>query len=158
MIDALLGPFYADLSALGTILPQERVISHLRTAYETNFLQYSDGKVGPLLIANTKNSQLRPDSGEELQINEVLIGASWVFCSMLFYYDLREEAQRVAETLIKVLYTESGLQFRTPAAWDDNRMFRAPFNLRPLAIWLLGRIREKPETVGAPIRSRAVEG
>jgi hypothetical protein len=56
---------------------------------------------------------------------------------MLQWYGLDAYARALSETLRAVLYERSGLQFRTPAAWDQNGMFRAPLNMRPLSIWLL---------------------
>jgi non-lysosomal glucosylceramidase len=137
MIDTLLGPFYADLAGLGPLLPRQRIVSHLAAAYEANVSRYAEGRVGPLLVASARNERLTPDGGEELQINEVLVGAAWSYCAMLFRYGLHEQAEKIAEALLRVLYAESGLQFRTPAAWDAEGLFRAPFNMRPLAIWLL---------------------
>ena len=78
-----------------------------------------------------------PDGGEELQINEVLVGASWAFCAMLYEYGLKDEAGQVANALATTLHVTSGLHFRTPAAWDETGQFRAPLNMRPMAVWLL---------------------
>ncbi len=133
MIDGLIGPFYADLSGLKSPLPPGRIKSHLRWAYELNFLSYNEGKSGPLLVSDGSGRRFSPDGGEELQINEVLIGSAWLFTAMLFHYGLKQEAFKLSETLSRVLYQESGLQFRTPAAWDGEGNFRAPLNMRPLS-------------------------
>lgn len=133
MIDGLIGPFYGELAGLGSLLPRDHIRSHLRSAYELNFLGYRDGKFGPLLVSDGSGRRFLPDGGEELQINEVLVGSAWLFTAMLFQYGLKEEAFSVSETLARVLYQESGLQFRTPAAWDGEGNFRAPLNMRPLS-------------------------
>jgi non-lysosomal glucosylceramidase len=137
MIDALIGPFYAGLSGLGSLLPEKHICSHLKCAYEYNLLRYNEGKSGPLLVSDGTGRRFSPDGGEELQINEVLVGSSWLFCAMLRFYGLEKEAAKVAAVLSGIVYRESGLQFRTPAAWDSEGFFRAPLNMRPLAAGLL---------------------
>jgi len=137
MIEALLGPFYARLAGLDAGLPEDHLISHLKSAYQYNFLDYESGSAGPLLVASKTGETMTPDGGEELQINEVLVGAAWAFCAMLYEFGLTPEAGRVADSLAAVTYRRSGLQFRTPAAWDAQGRFRAPLNMRPLAVWLL---------------------
>jgi non-lysosomal glucosylceramidase len=143
MIDALIGPFLAELSGLKPVLPRDQVISHLEKAYEYNFIGYKKGVVGPLLVADGSGNRFTPDGGEELQINEVLVGSAWVFCSMLYNYGLHKEATSLSNVLHKVLYEKSGLQFRTPAAWDADCQFRAPLNMRPLAVGLLNYISQE---------------
>lgn len=136
MPDSLLGAFYADLAG-AAFLPQERVTRHLRTAYETAHLGYHGGRYGPLLIAEPGMPQYSMDGGEQLQANEVLLGPSWMFTAMLYRYGLHKEAVDVATSLRDVLYGATGLQFRSPAAVDAEGHFRAPLNMRPLAVWWL---------------------
>jgi uncharacterized protein (DUF608 family) len=143
MGDALIGVYYASLAGLDEILPVERVRSHLETAFEYNLTRYAGGKHGPLLLSDGRETRFTPDGGEELQINEVIVGSAWAFCAMLDWYDLKPQATKLAETLTRVLYEESGLQFRTPAAWDAAGNFRAPMNMRPLAVWLLAANRAR---------------
>ena len=140
MIDALIGPFLAEIAGLEPVLPKNQVISHLQKAYEYNFINYKNGAVGPLLVADGTGNRFTPDGGEELQINEVLVGSAWAFCSMLYNYGLKKEAISLSNALHNVLYEKSGLQFRTPAAWDADSQFRAPLNMRPLAVGLLNFI------------------
>ncbi|GER03480.1 hypothetical protein JCM17846_11620 [Iodidimonas nitroreducens] len=46
-------------------------------------------------------------------------------------------ADHLRRTLYETLYTQRHLCFRTPAAFEPSRpVYRAAFNLRPLAIWL----------------------
>ncbi|MDA3823934.1 MAG: GH116 family glycosyl hydrolase, partial [Bacteroidales bacterium] len=95
------------------------------------------GKIGPLLIAEKERPSFEGDGGDNLQVNEVLIGSAWLYVSMLDYYDMHEESEEVARALNTLLYEDSGLQFRTPAAVNGEREFRAPMNMRPLSVWLL---------------------
>ncbi len=140
MSDALIGPYYASLAGLGPLLPLEHIRSHLRKVYEYNFRAYRRGTVGPLLVNNGGTGRFRPDGGEELQINEVIVGSAWLYTAMLFHFGLKEEGEEVGNALRHTLYEGSGLQFRTPAAFDGEGRFRAPLNMRPLSVcWLLER-------------------
>jgi uncharacterized protein (DUF608 family) len=138
MSDALIGPYYASRAGLGEILPLDHVRAHLERAFDYNFERYDGGEHGPLLVSDGRSGRFTPDGGEELQINEVIVGSAWLLCGMLEWYGLDAYANAVADVLRRVIYERSGLQFRTPAAWDADGRFRAPMNMRPLAIWWLG--------------------
>ncbi|HLR97601.1 MAG TPA: GH116 family glycosyl hydrolase [Jiangellaceae bacterium] len=137
MPDSVWGLFYAERCGATTGVDRERIRGHLRAAYEICHRGYDDGRVGPLLIGERGGGRYDQDGGEELQVNEVIIGSAWMFAAMLRYYGLAAEADEVAGSLREVLYGGSGLQFRTPAAVDRDGRFRAPLNLRPLAAWWL---------------------
>jgi uncharacterized protein (DUF608 family) len=137
MADALIGPYYASLAGLGELLPLQHVRAHLEAAFEHNFTRYEGGEHGALLVSDTEGRRFSPDGAEELQINEVIVGSAWALAAMLQWYGLDAYAQAVSSSMRSVLYERSGLQFRTPAAWDVSATFRAPLNMRPLSIWLL---------------------
>lgn len=134
--DSLLGAFYADIAG-APFLPRERIARHPRTAYETAHLGYHGDRFGPLLIAEPGTPRYSMDGGEQLQTNEVLLGPGWMFTAMLHRYGLRAEAVDVATRLRDVLYGDTGLQYRSPASVDADGHFRAPLNMRPLAVWWL---------------------
>jgi len=131
--DALLGPYLALRSGLGDLLPRERIVSHLKAIYELNFKGYCEGKLGPALVGRPAGQTAE----EGMQIGEVLVGSAWVCTAMMRTYGLHAEAGEMANTLHRLLHVESGLQFMTPAAWNSRREYRAPLNMRPLAIWFL---------------------
>ncbi|MFW5711406.1 MAG: GH116 family glycosyl hydrolase [Spirochaetota bacterium] len=150
--DALFGVYLADLAGLrklpdenagpasgarGALLPAAQIRSHLLAVYEYNFRGYKNGRVGPLLVSNPERQSYRRDGGEDLQLDEVIVGSAWAYAAMLDYYGLEREAEAVETALVRTLYEDSGLQFRTPAAWDGEGRFRAPLNMRPLASWFL---------------------
>lgn len=138
MADALIGVFYARQCGLGDLVPPERVSRHLLSTFRNNHQNYHEGDYGPLLVAEPDQRQYARDGGEELQVNEVLLGSAWILVAMLAEYGLKSEADHVATRLVEHLYQRSGLQFRTPAAWDGNGRFRAPINMRVLSIaWLI---------------------
>lgn len=137
MPDSIWGLFYAELCGVTTV-PRERIRSHLRAGYEICHRGYADGQVGPLLIGERgRTGRYDQDGGEELQVNEVLIGSAWMFTAMLRHFGLDSEADDVASNLHRTLYGSTGLQFRTPAAVAAEGLFRAPLNLRPLSVWWL---------------------
>jgi uncharacterized protein (DUF608 family) len=141
MPDSLIGLFYADLYGAETGVSRSRSTSHLRSAYEVCHVGYEGGRFGPLLIGERELQQYQQDGGEELQVNEVLVGSGWLFAAMLRHHGLPAEADDVATSLREVLYGGTGLQFRTPAAIDRHGRFRAPLNMRPLAVWWLTLVR-----------------
>ncbi|MDD6075016.1 MAG: GH116 family glycosyl hydrolase, partial [Clostridium sp.] len=111
-------------------------ISHLRSCYRNNVKAFGDGRYGALLVAEPGIQQYAQDGGSEMQVNEVIVGSSWILAVSLEEYGLSEEAKQLTEAMFRVI-REYGLQFRTPAAWNRTGRFRAPMNLRPLAVWLL---------------------
>lgn len=135
--DALIGLYYARLAGLDNLLPEHRVRQHLQTLWQNNVEAYYGGQYGPLLIAEPGRFQFDRDGGEELQVNEVLVGSAWIYIGMLAQYGLGDEARSLADKMVAFQYGRSGLQFRTPAAWDAHGHFRAPLNMRPLSVaWL----------------------
>ena len=140
MPDSLMGIFYADVAGARDIVSETRIRDHLRTAYEFAHRANGDGAVGPLLIAEEKLREYERDGGQELQVNEVLIGSAWLYTAMLARYGLAGQAGEVAGALTGVLYGATGLQFRSPAAVNASGKFRAPLNMRPLAAWWLAAL------------------
>ncbi|GGH71494.1 hypothetical protein GCM10010978_07500 [Compostibacillus humi] len=137
MSDSLFGIFLAKKAGLGDLIPKEKVISHLKSVYVNNVMAYSDGRFGPLLVAEEGRQHFEGDGGETIQVNEVIVGSAWIYTAMLYEYGLHKEANMVAISLRNMIYNHTGLQFRTPAAWDSEGRFRAPLNMRPLSVWLM---------------------
>jgi len=148
MADSLLGFYFADLAGLdlGTRFSEirdwsEAARKHMAQVYEYNFLQYEGGQWGPLLVSAPGVTWYSGDGGDELQVNEVLVGSAWLTAALLAHWGLEQEAERVAGALGTRLHGKDkdgwGLQFRTPAAYDHQYRFRAPMNLRPLGAWFL---------------------
>jgi uncharacterized protein (DUF608 family) len=135
--DALIGVFYARLAGLGDLLPVAKIRQHLELVWTNNVEAFHQGDIGPLLVAEPGRHRYGRDGGEELQVNEVLVGSAWVYVAMLAEYGLHEKARLLADRMVDFQYVRAGLQFRTPAAWDGEGQFRAPLNMRPLSIaWL----------------------
>lgn len=135
MADALFGLLLAKKAGLGCLLPEEEIKSHLQAAYQNNAASFCGGKFGALLVAEPGIQNYEKDGGDELQVNEVIVGSSQILAASLREFGLYREAQELSESMAETI-AEYGLQFRTPAAWNQSGQFRAPMNMRPLAIWL----------------------
>ncbi len=129
IVDALFGPYMASLAGLGELVDAEKVRSHLEKVYQYNYKSYSGGDFGPVLTY-----QKDGNNDSNAQSGEVLVGSAWIAVAMMYYYGLSKEANEIANTLSKVIYEDASLQFRTPAAWNNQRIYRAPLNMRPLAV------------------------
>lgn len=152
MADAMIGFFLCDLAGLHDLndrIGRDRIVSHLRVVVENNVTQYHRGRYGALLVAAPGQIRFSGDGGDELQVNEVLIGSTWMLAAMLAHYGLMNDAVSLTESLAKTIYGTDrnglGLQFRTPAALDGSGRFRAPMNMRPLSIWFLSLAFAKSE-------------
>lgn len=132
--DGLFGILLADSAGLVSLLPDENVKKHLHAVYQSNFKGYADGKYGLSLFA--PYGGWKGEAGGT-QIGEVLVGSSWSCTALMSRYGLKNEGEEIAQVLSDTLYRDSGLQFRTPAAWTSNNEFRAPINLRPMAVGYL---------------------
>lgn len=135
MSDAMLGIVLAKKAGLGSLIPEQQVKSHLLSCFSNNVKAFGEGRYGALLVAEPGIQHYAQDGGSEMQVNEVIVGSSWVLAVSLEEYGLTEESGWLAESMFRVI-KDYGLQFRTPAAWNRAGQFRAPMNLRPLAVWL----------------------
>ena len=73
--------------------------------------------------------------GEQAQ--EVWVGTGWSLASLALAMGRDAEAWELGESLYRTIYEESGLWFRTPEAWTEDRRYRAAVYHRPLAVWSL---------------------
>lgn len=137
MADSLMWLMYLNMAGLEHQVPIENIKKHLDAAYRYSYKKH--GYHGPLLICEPERGSFPPDGGDiGLQVNEVLLGSAWTSVALMEHYDLKEEAREIARDMADYQYKKSGLHFRSPAAWDSLDRFRAPLNMRPLAISLIG--------------------
>lgn len=137
MTDSLLGILLAKKAGINNLLPEEKIKSHILSIYQNNVKAYADGKYGALLVAEPGKCKYEKDGGDELQVNEVLVGSNWILVDMLLEFGFHEEAKELSNNIRNLIYDNTGLQFRTPAAWDNDGHYRAPLNMRPLSIWMI---------------------
>jgi non-lysosomal glucosylceramidase len=131
MADQLCGQFYAKLLELDDIVPIDCAKTALKTVYQSCFLNFQGGKFG---AANGVKIDGLPSNPKDTHPLEVWTGINFGIAAFLVQMGMREEALRLAETIVEQVYT-NGLQFRTPEAITSAGTFRASHYLRAMAIW-----------------------
>jgi len=109
--DRLCAQFYAQLLNLPDIIERKDTESALRKAYEAYFTSDS------------------PDP-------EIKIGSAYALAAFLVQTGMKEEALKLAETVVQRIYNQ-GLQFRTPASITSTNTFQCSYHLQAMAIWSL---------------------
>jgi non-lysosomal glucosylceramidase len=130
MADQLAGTWYAKLLKLPEPHPDGRAARALETVLDSNFRGFAQGRLGPV---NGRSPDGGPVGSE--QADEVWVGAAWGMASLALLLGRDDEAWQVAGALHRTLYEDSGLWFRTPEAWTEEREYRASMYHRPLAVW-----------------------
>ena len=131
MADQLCGQFYARLLSLPDIVPSDRALSALTKVYDACFLKFQNGKFG---AANGVLPNGLPENPNSTHPLEVWTGINFGLAAFLVQMDMKTEAMRLTEAVVKQIY-DNGLQFRTPEAITANGTFRASTYLRAMAIW-----------------------
>jgi non-lysosomal glucosylceramidase len=132
MADQLAGQWYADATGLGDLVSPERVLTALRTIYQSNVLGFGGGDMGAV-------NGIRPDGSIDEsteQSAESWTGTSYALAAFMIGRGLTEEGWRTAHGTFAVTYGQ-GLWFRTPEAYLEDGRYRAAMYLRPLAIWAI---------------------
>ena len=132
MADQLAGQWYADATQLGELVAPERVVTALRTIYESNVLGFGGGDMGA--VNGTRPDGAIDESTE--QSAESWTGTTYGLAAFMIGRGLGEEGWRTAHGAYAVTY-DRGLWFRTPEAYLENGEYRAAMYLRPLAIWAI---------------------
>jgi non-lysosomal glucosylceramidase len=130
MADQLAGQWYADATRLGDLVAPERILTALRTVYESNVLGFGGGNMGAV-------NGIRPDGSIDEsteQSAESWTGTSYALAAFMIGRGLTDEGWRTAHGTFAVTYGQ-GLWFRTPEAYLEDGRYRAAMYLRPLAIW-----------------------
>jgi len=132
MADQLAGQWYADVTGLGSLLPDDRVDAALRTIHARNVVGFGGGRMGAV-------NGTRPDGSIDRsseQSAEVWVGTTYALAAFMLGRGLLDEGWQTAEGAAAVTY-ERGLWFRTPEAYDAEGNYRASIYLRPLAVWAI---------------------
>ncbi|MGL5941152.1 MAG: GH116 family glycosyl hydrolase [Waterburya sp.] len=131
MADQLCGQFYARLLGLPDVVEEQYTKSTLNKIYDACFLKFHNGQYGAANGVLPDGSPVNPNDTHPL---EVWTGINFGLAAFMLQMDMKEEALRLAETVVKQVY-ENGLQFRTPEAITAVGTFRASHYLRAMAIW-----------------------
>jgi non-lysosomal glucosylceramidase len=132
MADQLAGQWYADATGLGDLVSPDRILTALRTVYESNVLKFGDGDMGA--VNGTRPDGSIDESTE--QSAECWTGTTYGLAAFMIGRGLTEEGWRTAHGVFAVTYG-CGLWFRTPEAYLWDGRYRAAMYLRPLAIWAI---------------------
>jgi len=145
MADQLAGQWYADATGLGDLVSPERILTALRTVYESNVLGFGGGDMGAV-------NGIRPDGSIDEsteQSAESWTGTTYGLAAFMIGRGLTEEGWRTAHGAFAVTYGR-GLWFRTPEAYLGDGQYRAAMYLRPLAIWAIEHaLRQKAANAAA---------
>ncbi len=131
MTDQLCGQFYARLLKLPDVVSQDCTRSALKTVYDACFLKFHQGQFG---AANGLLLDGSPSDPKDTHPLEVWTGINFGLAAFLIQIDLKDEAFRLTEAVVRQIY-DNGLQFRTPEAITAAGTFRASHYLRAMAIW-----------------------
>lgn len=132
MADQLAGQWYADATGLGDLVSPERIVTALRTIYESNVLGFGGGDMGA--VNGTRPDGSIDESTE--QSAESWTGTTYGLAAFMIGRGLTDEGWRTAYGAFAVTYGR-GLWFRTPEAYLEDGQYRAAMYLRPLAIWAI---------------------
>ncbi|HKA49395.1 MAG TPA: GH116 family glycosyl hydrolase [Candidatus Dormibacteraeota bacterium] len=132
--DQLAGTWYALMLGLPPPHPLERVERALTTVLSSNLRGFAGGRLG---VVNGRSPQGGRAEGGAEQADEVWIGVCWGIASLCLLLGRDADAWELGEALYRTIYEDSGLWFRTPEAWTQERQFRAQIYHRPLAVWSL---------------------
>ena len=153
MADQLAGQWYADATGLGDLVSPERILTALRTVYESNVLGFGGGDMGAV-------NGIRPDGSIDEsteQSAESWTGTTYGLAAFMIGRGLIEEGWRTAHGAFAVTYGR-GLWFRTPEAYLQDGQYRAAMYLRPLAIWAIEHaLRQKTADAASAERPELAE-
>ena len=131
--DQLAGQWYANLTGLGDLVPQEMQRSALKKIYANNVMKFGKGEMGAANGMNADGTILRSNEQGE----EVWVGTSFGLAALLLSSGFKDQGYHTAWGIYHVIYESKGYWFRTPEAWDDAGNFRASMYMRPAAVWAM---------------------
>jgi non-lysosomal glucosylceramidase len=73
------------------------------------------------------------------QTRECWIGTSWGVVSALVQEGLAAQADEIGASLYDTIWNTDQLWFRTPEAWDETGLIRAPYYMRATTVWAVKR-------------------
>ena len=131
MADQLVGQWYADLTGLGDIVPDNMTRKALAQIFQHNVLEFQGGQMGAVNGMNPDGSTVTISE----QPQEVWAGVTFALASLMKAEGMTTEADKTAWGIYNVVYQKKGYWFRTPEAWRSDGNYRASLYMRPLAVW-----------------------
>lgn len=130
--DQLAGQWYANLTGLGDLVPQEMQLAAAKKIFEFNVMKFGGGEMGAANGMAADGTIIRNE-----QASEVWVGTTFGFAALLLSEGMKDEAYRTTWGVYHVIYETKGYWFRTPEAWDIDGNFRASMYMRPAAVWAM---------------------
>jgi non-lysosomal glucosylceramidase len=140
MADQLVGQWYADLTGLGNIVPDDMTRKTLGEIFSHNVMEFENGQMGAVNGLNPDGSAVTISA----QPQEVWSGVTFALASLMKAEGMTQDADRTAWGIYNVVYVKKGYWFRTPEAWRSDGNYRASLYMRPLAVWSLEYPKIKP--------------
>lgn len=140
MAEQLAGQWYATLTGLGDLVPQNMQHSALQHVFDYNVMKFQNGTMGAINGIGANGQPLH----ENEQVEEVWTGTTFGVASHMLAEGMRDQAFKTAEGVYNVVWKDRGYFFRTPEAYDSRRFYRASMYMRPGAIWSMEMVPEKP--------------
>lgn len=141
MADQLAGQWYANLTGLGKIVPDEDTKKALATIFKMNVMGFQDGQMGALNGIGADGKLLE---GNE-QMHEVWTGVTYGLASFMIQEGMQSDGFTTAEGVHKTI-VDRGYWFRTPEAWEASGEYRASMYMRPGAIWAIDLVLHEKKT------------
>lgn len=131
MAEQLAGQWYASLTGLGDLVPEQMRHSALQHVFDYNVMKFQNGEMGALNGMGADGKVL----DENEQTLEVWTGTTFGVASDMIAEGLSDEGFKTAKGVYNVVWKDRGYFFRTPEAYDASGLFRASMYMRPGAIW-----------------------
>ncbi|HET9741573.1 MAG TPA: non-lysosomal glucosylceramidase [Terriglobales bacterium] len=140
MAEQLAGQWYATLTGLGDLVPQNMQHLALQHVFDYNVMKFQNGTMGAINGIGANGQPLH----ENEQVEEVWTGTTFGVASHMLAEGMRDQAFKTAEGVYNVVWKDRGYFFRTPEAYDSRGFYRASMYMRPGAIWSMEMVPEKP--------------
>ena len=131
MAEQLAGQWYASLTGLGDLVPEQMRHSALQHVFDYNVMKFQNGEMGALNGMGADGKVL----DENEQTLEVWTGTTFGVASDMIAEGMRDQGFKTAKGVYNVVWKDRGYFFRTPEAYDASGLFRASMYMRPGAIW-----------------------
>jgi non-lysosomal glucosylceramidase len=131
--DQLAGQWYANMSGLGDIIPQDMQRKALTKIFNFNVMKFADGTMGAVNGIAADGSLVKTNE----QVQEVWTGTTFGLAALMLSENMKDEAYKTAWGIYHTSYETKGYWFRTPEAWDITGNYRASMYMRPAAIWAM---------------------
>ena len=149
MAEQLAGQWYANMTGLGDLVPQEMRLKALQKVYDNNVMKFGNGHMGALNGISAKGEIMNDNE----QLHEVWVGTTFSIASEMIFEGLTEPGYNTAKGPYNVVWDPKdgrGYWFRTPEAYDSRGLFRASMYMRPASIWSIEMTPTAQQKTAAP--------